>query len=79
MSDFSDDSSGSEGEIFEGSQSEGFLEVEIKGEEYFEDQSTEILPYMFEPRQQGLLSKPEELSVESCEEHASEAENVDKW
>ena len=34
---------------------------------------------MFEARQQGLLSKPEELSVESCEEHASEPEDVEKW
>ena len=41
--------------------------MEIEGEEYFEDESTEILPYMFEPWQQGLLSKPEELSVELCE------------
>ena len=38
MSHFSDDSSGSKGDIFEGSESEGFLEIEI-----------EILLYVFDP------------------------------
>ena len=65
MSDISRESSGSEDEIFEDSYSDAFLEVEIDGEDDLEDIPAEILPYMFEPRQQILEGRPED---QPCEE-----------
>ena len=76
MSDISRESSGSEDEIFEGSDSDAFLEVEIDGEDDFEDIPAEILPYMFEPRQRILQGRPED---QPRKEILSEQELEDQW
>ena len=79
MSDVSCERMDSESENFEGSGSEAFLEVEVDGEDESEDPTTQIFPYMFEPRQLSLMARPEASPEEQFEERPSEQEGVDQW
>ena len=76
MSDISRESSGSEDESFEGSESDAFLEVEIDGEDDTADIPSEILPYMFEPRQHIVEARPED---QPRDEIPPEQELEDEW
>ena len=70
---------GSEGENFEFSESNAFLEVEIDGLDYLEDIPAEILPCMIEQWQWSLMSRPEASLEGLCKESPSEHESANQW